>query len=83
MKKHIGEKSNKCIQCDYASSLAGNLKTHWRKVKLSGREFEDAYEKTQQKPFLIDMFYMCNKSNKKTLYEEEKRVGWQESKIML
>ena len=32
MKTHTGEKSNKCNQCDYASSLAGNLrrrlKTH-------------------------------------------------------
>ena len=28
MKTHTGEKSSKCIQCDYASSQAGNLKTH-------------------------------------------------------
>ena len=25
---HIGEKSNKCNQCDYASSQAGNLRAH-------------------------------------------------------
>ena len=25
---HRGEKSNKCNQCDYASSNAGNLRTH-------------------------------------------------------
>ena len=28
MKKHSGEKSYKCIQCDYASSHADNLRTH-------------------------------------------------------
>ena len=25
---HSGEKSNKCNQCDFASSRAGNLRTH-------------------------------------------------------
>ena len=28
MKTHSGEKSNKCNQCDYASSRAGHLRTH-------------------------------------------------------
>ena len=28
IKIHSGEKPNKCNQCDYASSQAGNLKTH-------------------------------------------------------
>ena len=37
LKTHIGEKSNKCSQCDFASSQAGNLRTHlkktqWRKI---------------------------------------------------
>ena len=63
MKTHTGQKSNKCNLCDYASSRAGNLrthmkKTHWRKVKQSAREFEDPYQKTQQKPFLI-IFFDC------------------------
>ena len=33
LKMHTGEKSNKCNQCDYASSQAGHLRTHMRKVK--------------------------------------------------
>ena len=28
MKTHSGEKSNKCIQCDYVSSRAGDLRKH-------------------------------------------------------
>ena len=36
--------------------------------------FEDTYEETQQEPFLIDMFYLCNKSNKKTSHE--KKMCW-------
>ena len=28
MKTHIGEKSNKCNQCEYASSHADSLRTH-------------------------------------------------------
>ena len=28
MKMHSGEKTNKCNQCDYASSEAGNLRKH-------------------------------------------------------
>merc|ERR1712243_196504 len=28
LKTHSGEKSNKCNQCDYASSQAGHLETH-------------------------------------------------------
>ena len=37
LEMHIGEKSNKCNQCDYASSQAGNFrkrlkKARWRKV---------------------------------------------------
>merc|ERR1711953_1481138 len=28
LKKHSGEKPNKCNQCDYASSQAGNLRAH-------------------------------------------------------
>ena len=30
MKTHTGEKSNKCSLCDYATSHAGNLKTHMK-----------------------------------------------------
>ena len=38
LKTHSGEKSNKCNQCDFTSSEAGNLRkhlkyTHWRKVE--------------------------------------------------
>ena len=40
------------------------------------------YENTQQKPFLIVMFYVCNNSNK-TTFQEKNCVGWQESKRML
>ena len=32
-------------------------------------DFVDAYEKTQQKPFLVDMFYLCNKYNKNTFHD--------------
>ena len=28
LKTHTGEKSNKCNQCDFATSHAGNLRTH-------------------------------------------------------
>ena len=28
LKTHSGEKSNKCSQCDYASSQSGNLRRH-------------------------------------------------------
>ena len=28
MKRHSGEKTNKCNQCDYASSQTGHLRTH-------------------------------------------------------
>ena len=31
MKKHTGEKSNKCSLCDYASYDASNLRTHMKK----------------------------------------------------
>ena len=31
LKIHSGEKSNKCNQCDYASSQAGSLRKHLRK----------------------------------------------------
>ena len=30
LKKHTGEKSNKCSHCDYASSQAGHLRTHMK-----------------------------------------------------
>ena len=35
MKAHNGEKSNKCDQCDFASSQAGNLRRH---LKSHSRE---------------------------------------------
>ena len=81
MKKHTGEKSNKCSLCDYASSQAGDLrrhkkKTHWRIVKQWCREFEDTYQKTQRKTFLIDMFNLCNDSNKRLTMRKKQRVGW-------
>ena len=64
-------------------------KTHLRQVFLghtwkrtleksqTDREFEDTYEKTQQEPFLIDMFYLCNKSNnnKNTFHEKNVSAG--------
>ena len=31
LKTRSGEKSNKCIQCEYASSYASNLKSHLKK----------------------------------------------------
>ena len=40
--KHIGEKAYKCIQCDYASSHASNLRRH-----LKARSGERAYKCNQ------------------------------------
>jgi len=31
LKLHSGEKSNKCNQCDYASSFASDLRTHLKR----------------------------------------------------
>ncbi len=37
---HIGKKSNKCSQCDYASSLAGNMKTHLKRHSSGEKPFK-------------------------------------------
>ena len=51
-------------------------KSQTNATSMTDREFEETYEKTQQEPFLIDMFYFCNKSNnnKNTFHEKTCRL---------
>ena len=47
LKKHSGEKPNKCNQCDYASIRASTLRDHLK--KHSGEKWADSYRRHLKK----------------------------------
>ena len=85
---HIGEKSSKCNQCDYAFSYASNLGTHFkntycRKVKqmqsmwlcIFYKPFEGTFENTQwRKVKQMQPLWLCILSNRQ--FEETFENPW-------
>ena len=49
LKRHSGEKPNKCNQCDYASSHASHLKTHLTGAPIQDFEFGNWLEISLQR----------------------------------
>ena len=57
---HSGEKSNKCNQCDFASSYASALRTHFKTHSGGCRRFEEAENTLWRKVKQMQQFYFAS-----------------------